>query len=357
MNDIEKKCKQLVQTAFKLKATDIHIVPKKTNALIRYRINQMLYDVESVTKKQAEKMIGYFKFCSAMDIGERRKPQSGSMEFSITNDVIYLRISTIPTPYQESLAIRLLPQSNPFSIQELSLFPKSNLQLLSLLKRNNGLLLLTGPTGSGKTTTLYSMLLAANELSPRNILTIEDPIEQKNEEFIQVEINEKANISYSEGLKAILRHDPDIIMIGEIRDESTARLAIRAALTGHLVLATLHSSNSVGAIHRLLDFGVSFVEIEQTVKAVISQRLVNGVCFYCGERCSLQCQKISKARRYALYEILTNEALEVQIALAKGEKRNFVPYQTLEMQIKKAIALGYVPIYLYEWLVGDQYGS
>ena len=209
-----------------------------------------------------------------MDIGEKRRPQNGAITITLEDKVVGLRLSTLPTAYLESLVIRLIPQYNILPLEQLSLFPNTAHRLISLLKHSHGMIIFTGPTGSGKTTTLYSLLHHTQELLNRNVITLEDPIENQSEKMLQVQINEKAGITYAVGLKAALRHDPDVIMVGEIRDAETAKIAIRASLTGHLILTTMHSRDAEGAIFRLLEFGVSWLEIQQSVIAVTAQRLV-----------------------------------------------------------------------------------
>ncbi|WP_096201242.1 competence type IV pilus ATPase ComGA [Bacillus sp. FJAT-45350] len=354
MLHIEQKSKLLIQQAYDRQATDIHIVPRRKDALIRLRINQQLLEYEIVTKSSCEKLISHFKFRAGMDIGEKRRPQSGSMDFINHNCHLHLRISSIPTPFQESLAIRILPQEQTLSLKALSLFPKHTNQLFSFLKRANGLLLLTGPTGSGKTTTLYSLLHSIKELFPRNIITIEDPIEKKTDDFLQIEINEKAGITYTEALRSILRHDPDIIMIGEIRDAKTAELAVRSALTGHLVLATLHAKDTIGALHRLTDLNIPLIDLEQTLLAVVSQRLVNVTCPYCGGSCHPLCIQLIKKNRYSLYEILAGDALKSRFDLLNGNIGEQIPYDTLEKGIKRGIALGFLHQSYYEKYIGEK---
>ncbi|WP_110111309.1 ATPase, T2SS/T4P/T4SS family [Bacillus sp. CGMCC 1.16541] len=199
----------------------------------------------------------------------------------------------------------------------------------------------TRQTGSGKTTTLYTLLNETKKLLNRNIITLEDPIERKTENVMQVQVNERAGITYSTGLKAILRHDPDIIMVGEIRDDETAKIAIRAALTGHLVLTTMHTKDTKGAIYRLLEFGISLQEIEQTLIAVAAQRLVEIKCPYCEEKCHPLCRKMREYRQASVYELLYGRALNGVIKEAKGEE-GFYDYKLLRDVIKKGVALGYL---------------
>lgn len=236
MNEVEQKSRFLLTEALRTGASDVHFIPRKENTLIRYRIDGVLVNQDTISKRLAEKLASHFKFLAGMDIGEKRRPQNGALDFRNDDRYVNLRLSTLPTPFGESLAMRILPQYQNYSLSKLSLFPQMNIQLLSLIDPSDGFILVTGPTGSGKTTLLYSLLHEASNRFDRQIVTFEDPIEIKSDRFVQMEVNEKAGITYAEGFKSILRHDPDVIMIGEIRDAETAQLAVRAAMTGHSVL-------------------------------------------------------------------------------------------------------------------------
>lgn len=341
MNDVEKVADRLVREASALQASDIHIVPKKDGAIVQFRLDGVLVMKEKLPKDLHERLVAHFKFLADMDIGERRRPQNGAMEMEIDSGIISLRLSTLPTFYDESLVIRLLPQDSFLPLSQLSLFPSATKKLLSFLHHSHGLIIFTGPTGSGKTTTLYTLLRVCQDEWNRNVITLEDPIEKRTENVLQVQVNEKAGITYATGLKAILRHDPDVIMVGEIRDAETAKISVRAALTGHLVLTTMHTKNAVGAIYRLLEFDVSLQEIEQTLLAVTAQRLVELVCPFCGEACSPFCRRQRSVRRAAIYEWLYGEALGKAIEEARGEHVTY-RYPTLPQMIKKGIALGFL---------------
>lgn len=339
---VENHAERIVHDAFMDGVTDIHFVPRKDDCLIKFRLGPDLLEKESIAKMHASKLISHFKFLASMDIGEKRRPQTGALMLSIQKKLINLRLSTLPTPNEESLVIRLLPQDDSFPISELSLFPNTTKTLLSFMMHSHGLIIFTGPTGSGKTTTLYSLLQASNSKVNRNVITLEDPIEKHSDQMLQVQVNEKAGITYSSGLKAILRHDPDIIMVGEIRDEETAKIAIRAAMTGHLVLSTMHTKDAKGAIYRLLEFNISMQEIEQTLIAVAAQRLMEIKCRFCGEQCTPLCRKVRKGKRVSVYELLYGQVLSNVIQEAKGSTTEYT-YPTLPYLINKGIALGYLP--------------
>ncbi|KYD12398.1 hypothetical protein B4119_2904 [Parageobacillus caldoxylosilyticus] len=213
MNEIEYLADRLLMEAGLLRVSDIHIVPRKNDAVVRFRLDGLLMEKATLTKETCERLITHFKFLAGMDIGERRRPQSGAMETNQQGEIISLRLSTLPTFYDESLVIRLLPQSFFLPQSQISLFAHSTNILLSLFQQPQGLIICTGPTGSGKTTTLYALLRICQEKWHRNVITLEDPVEKRIDNLLQVQINEKAGITYAVGLKAALRHDPDVIML------------------------------------------------------------------------------------------------------------------------------------------------
>lgn len=346
MFDIEKKSNEIVKKAIITGASDVHIIPCDRSSKIQFRVDDRLVFLESITNLQAEKLISHLKFISKMDIGERRKPQSGSILMIVNNNKINIRISTLPTAPHESMAIRILPQNETNSLQTLTTFPKQNLLLKSLVKNKHGLILVSGPTGSGKTTTIYSLLNDVNKLNKR-IICIEDPIEKRNDAFIQLQINEKAGLTYANLLKAVLRHDPDIIMIGEIRDEATAKIAIRAAMTGHLVISTIHAKNCIGSVFRLKEFGIKPIDIKETIVGLISQRLVELNCSFCGDLCVNFCRQQRRRRRMAIFEILSGKQLDSYLTKQKEP----TSFESFEKMIKKTFALGYISKTEYErWL-------
>lgn len=351
MVSVEQFSERLIDEACLQKATDIHIIPKEKQVVIQFRIDEEMISKYSISKQLGDRFISHLKFLASMDIGEQRRPQNGALSFTTKNNAVHLRLSTLPTVYHESLVIRILPNTTPKSFEQLSLFQQSTKKILSFINHAHGLIIFTGPTGSGKTTTLYSLLHYAKKNFNRNIITLEDPVETKSEEVLQVQVNERAGITYTTGLKAILRHDPDIIMVGEIRDAETAKIAVRAALTGHLVLSTMHTKDSVGAIYRLLEFGVPISEIEQTLIALIAQRLVPLSCPYCNGKCSPYCKALRTVRRLGVYELLYGRNLQKAIQQARGEEVS-IQYKRLKDVIKKGIALGFLYPSTYErWVV------
>ncbi|GIN96367.1 ComG operon protein 1 [Siminovitchia terrae] len=348
---IERTADLLISQAVRLNASDIHIIPRRQDYLIKLRIHGELANHGNLPPIAGERLISHLKFMASMDIGEKRKPQSGSWQTHISNTSVALRISTLPsTLYKESLVIRIFPQKHSLFLEKMSLFPNSIIKLISLMSHSHGMLIFTGPTGSGKTSTIYSLAEhCASELN-RNIITLEDPVERQSDQFLQMQVNEKAGISYQTGLKAVLRHDPDMIFVGEIRDAETAEIAVRAAMTGHLVLTSMHTRNAEGAVYRLLEFGIKPLEIEQTLISVIAQRLVSLLCPFCGAKCSKYCASSDRIKRAAVFEMLEGERLETII---QGAGKSVVEHaQSLKRLIRKGIALGYISHEEYSrWII------
>ncbi|MFI8685383.1 competence type IV pilus ATPase ComGA [Rossellomorea sp. NPDC077527] len=344
----------MIGEAFSDDATDVHLIPRTKDYLIQFRKPGGLVPFQTIDPDQADRLIAHMKFRASMDIGEKRKPQSGSFTLTVRNTPLSLRISTLPTTHlKESLVIRILPQKYQIPIEKMSLYPSSAKKLLAFLMHSHGLILFTGPTGSGKTTTLYSLVHHCSVVLNRNVITLEDPVEKQHDEMVQIQVNEKAGITYSTGLKAILRHDPDIIMVGEIRDRETAEIAIRASLTGHLVISTMHTRDAKGAIYRLMELGIEWHDIEQTLLAVSAQRLLKLVCPVCQKECGGQCIRGDRRNRASVYEIITGSALKEVLKEARGERVQH-QYRTLQVLIRKGVALGYVSEHEYRKWVHEE---
>lgn len=341
LDEIEKKGFQILKDAYETNASDIHFIPRKQDVLIELRIHNHLYELAILSQSIADKLIAHFKFLAGMDLGEKRRPQNGAMEVLLQNETVHLRLSSLPTPYRESLVIRLLPQDSSLLVTDLSVFPESTELLLSLLNYESGLILVAGPTGSGKTTTLYTLLTAAKRRFNSRIITLEDPIEKRHDGFVQMEINEKMNVNYSDSFKAVLRHDPDMIMIGEIRDLETAKIAIRASLTGHLVLSTVHAYDALGTIQRLIELGIPRFDLKECLVGVIAQRLVLKQCPDCGATCRPSCTRGSKSGRTGLFEILAGMPLHEH--LKEGKKMHRLHYKTLDDYQRLGVSQGLLP--------------
>ncbi|MBN1844379.1 MAG: Flp pilus assembly complex ATPase component TadA [Sedimentisphaerales bacterium] len=267
--------------AVKEGASDIHVEPDKHSVRIRYRIDGVLHDLMTPPKEWHPAIVSRIKVVGRMDIAEKRVPQEGRIHILIEGREIDLRISSMPTILGEKIVMRILDKNNlQLNLDRLGYDPKMVLKIKRMLAKPYGLFLVTGPTGSGKTTTLYSALdLLRNK--ERNILTIEDPVEYQLGLVNQIQVHEAVGLSFARTLRSVLRQDPDIIMVGEIRDEETAKVAVQAALTGHLVLSTLHTNDSAGTINRLLDMGIEPYLLASCLVGVIAQRLVRTICPKC----------------------------------------------------------------------------
>ena len=278
---IAKIVSTILEYAIKSRASDVHIEPLEERVRVRYRIDGILYDRLSLPKSVQESVISRIKILSEMKIDEHRIPQDGRFNFKSENREVDLRISVLPAAHGEKVVMRLLKKSGGIpTLQELGLGGTSLRSLEINMLRPHGIIIVCGPTGSGKTTTLYSVL---NELnSPKvNILTLEDPVEYQMQGVNQVQINPAVGLTFATGLRAFLRQDPNIILVGEIRDKETTDLAIQAALTGHLVFSTLHTSNASGALPRLLDLGAETFLLSSTMSAIAGQRIVRRLCNSC----------------------------------------------------------------------------
>lgn len=262
-------------------ASDIHIEPGQQNSLVRFRVDGQLREVIRPRREFHPGLVSRIKVMSKLDIAEHRVPQDGRLNVVVEGRQIDLRISTLPTVLGEKVVLRLLDRANiTFNLNDLGVPMELLVQFKAMLARPHGLLLVTGPTGSGKTTTLYSAVELIKSVH-RNFITVEDPVEYQLELINQVHANPNIDLTFANVLRSILRQDPDVIMVGEIRDAETAEVAIQAALTGHLVLSTLHTNDSAGAITRLLDMGVAAYKISSALVGVVAQRLVRKICPHC----------------------------------------------------------------------------
>jgi general secretion pathway protein E len=271
----------LLSRAVKEKASDIHIEPYEKDMVVRFRVDGVLYDVFKPPKKLQNAITSRIKVMGNLNIAEKRLPQDGRIPLKIGGKDIDVRLNTVPTAHGERAVMRLQDRSNVIlSLEQLG-FSEQNLKNLGdLLERTYGIILVTGPTGSGKSTTLYASIQRLNAIDT-NIITVEDPVEQRIQGIGQIQVNSKIGLTFASGLRAILRQDPDIIMIGEIRDLETAEIAINSSLTGHLVLSTIHTNDSAGAFPRLIDMGCEPFLIATSLLGVISQRLVRVLCPHC----------------------------------------------------------------------------
>jgi type IV pilus assembly protein PilB len=285
-------------------ASDIHIEPEEDTLKIRFRIDGLLHERTGPPKYLQSAVISRIKVMAELDIAERRAPQDGRTQMKMEGRDIDIRVSCVPTIYGENVVLRLLDRSQIIlELQQLGFSPLVLTQYEKLIHSPHGIILVCGPTGSGKTTTLYASLNAINS-EDKNIITIEDPIEYHLAGIRQMQVNPKIGLKFAEALSAILRQDPDVIMVGEIRNVETAKAAVQAALTGHLVFATLHTNDAPGAVTRLLDMGVEPFLISSSVIAVLSQRLVRTVCAECKGKGCKKCLQTGFRGRIGIFELM-----------------------------------------------------
>jgi len=276
----------LLFRAVKAKASDIHVEPFEKDLVVRFRIDGVLYDIMHPPKKVQNSVISRIKIMANLNIAEKRLPQDGRIRIKIAGKDIDIRVSTLPTSFGESVVMRLLDKSKVLlSMDTIGIVGENFKKVTELINKSHGIVLVTGPTGSGKTTTLYSMLSSINS-SDLKIITVEDPVEYQLPGINQIQVNSNIDLTFAAGLRSILRQDPDVVMVGEIRDRETAEIAIQASLTGHLVISTLHTNDSASSVTRLIDMGVEPFLVASSVIAIMAQRLVRTVCKQCGTQYS-----------------------------------------------------------------------
>ena len=296
---IIKLVNHMISQSIKAKASDIHIEPYQDSFKVRYRVDGILYDLLTPPKWVQSPLVSRIKIMANLDIAEKRLPQDGRIEVKIGTQVVDIRVSTLPTSFGERVVLRLLDKkSSLMALNNFGLSKKKLETVRELITAPNGIILVTGPTGSGKTTTLYSILKEINK-PEINIITIEDPIEYQIDGIGQIQVNPKIELTFAKGLRSIVRQDPDIILIGEIRDHETAEIAVQSALTGHLVFSTLHTNDAPSAITRLVDIGVEPFLITSAINAVLAQRLIRVLCN--------DCKKKYTPSKEALHSIGLNE--------------------------------------------------
>ena len=273
----------MIAEAVRTAASDIHVEPFEDRVSIRYRVDGVLHETVSVSPRLAPPLVSRIKVMARLDIAEKRVPQDGRLTIALGGKSIDVRVSTLPSRHGERVVLRLLDNSQArFRLDDLGMPQAMLTDMKKALAQPNGIILVTGPTGAGKTTTLYAGLNLLNE-ETRNILTVEDPVEYAIDGIGQTQVNAKVGMTFAAGLRAILRQDPDIVMVGEIRDAETAQIAVQASLTGHLVLSTVHTNSAVAAIARLRDMGVESYLLASTLSAIVAQRLVRRLCTHCRE--------------------------------------------------------------------------
>ena len=359
-SDVVKFVNLIVEDAIRLKASDIHIEPEETYVRVRFRIDGVLIQKTIIHKNYWSAICVRIKVLAGMNIAESRRPQDAAITMNIFDRDIDFRVSSIPTIYGENFVLRVLDKTRSLTSLSTLGYSKHNLKLIDLaLKKPEGIVIATGPTGSGKTTTLYSIMKKINAIE-KNIMTLEDPVEYRLPLVRQSEMNERAGLTFASGLRSLLRQDPDIILLGEIRDTETAQNAVRASITGHQVFSTLHTNCAVAAINRLIDMEIPAYMLAGSLNAVVSQRLVRKLCPYCKKKTQLddiakkalnldtdqdyciysptgcqKCNNIGYKGRSAVSEVLfVNETINMIIA----------ENPTLKQATEVAIENGFIPI-------------
>ncbi len=305
-----KLVNDLLLEAIQVGASDVHLQPFSDHVIVRMRVDGVLEDIRKLPRSIQDEVISRLKVAGKMNIAERRLPQDGRATVRVGNRTIDLRLASMPTAFGERIVVRLLDKSaRLYRLTELGMDPFTREKFGRLIHVEHGLVLVTGPTGSGKSTTLYAALQELDTRS-RNAVTLEDPIEYQLDGISQTQINTKKGMTFASGLRSVLRQDPDIIMVGEIRDEETAMMAVQAALTGHLVFSTLHTNDAASAVTRMLDLGIEPYLVASSVLGVLAQRLVRRVCQQCIDFAQEQKQACSRCRgtgykgREGIYELL-----------------------------------------------------
>ncbi|MBI3291355.1 MAG: type II/IV secretion system protein [Elusimicrobia bacterium] len=304
-SSISEAVEQVFCRAVEQEATDIHFEPTSLGVKLRFRIDGILHEVgaDKLINAQYVAAVSRIKILCNLDIAERRMPQEGRTSVQVGGREVDLRISILPSRYGESIVVRILQTEIPLGLSNLGLHPEDLETMEKILQRRSGLILVTGPTGCGKTTTLYACLDQLND-STRKIVTVEDPIEYTMPGAIQMQVNTAIDLTFGRFLRTVLRHDPNIIMVGEIRDKETAEVAIRMALTGHLVLSTLHTNDAASTVTRLLEMGIEPFLVASSLSCAIAQRLVRTICPRCkGKRCVV-CLGLGLKGRTGLFECL-----------------------------------------------------
>jgi type II secretory ATPase GspE/PulE/Tfp pilus assembly ATPase PilB-like protein len=345
MMDVIPYVNNLFFEALQNRASDIHLEPNRDYFVIRQRIDGFLMETARLPIHEAKGIISRLKIMGQLDIGERRLPQDGAMTVQVEDNMLEVRLATLPVLYGEKIVLRILPTSlSSHTLPQLGMDHQEAERVAELLHRP-GLLAVTGPTGAGKTTTLYT-LLSLLDHQQKNIITLEDPIELQLAGVNQVQVHPKIGFTFARGLRAILRQDPDIIMVGEIRDQETAEIAIEAALTGHLVLTSLHTADGASVITRLIDMGIPAYLVASALSGVIAQRLVRLACKSCAGSGCLQCRSSGYYKRSGIFEVLPicddlqNEIMSHPTSAKLRKLFEDKGYGTMEQALKRKMELG-----------------
>lgn len=345
--EIESFARHVVERANYLGASDVHVLPQTDCYQIYFRLSGQLEAHFQIHLEEGSRLIAYFKFLGKMDVGEKRKPQSGALNYHLDRGPIDLRFSTIANfRYQESLVIRLLEKNRKKITQVAAFFQKEVSILQDLVEYKSGLILFAGPVDSGKTTTMYQLIKNRSTKANQQVISIEDPVEIEETSFLQTQVNPQADITYESLLKSTLRHHPDVIIVGEIRDEETAQMVMRGALTGHLIIASVHAKDAPGVASRLQELGISQEILAQCLIGIVFQKLLPNYCCFCQGNCHSYCNHFGQGqKRAALIDVRVNEDLT---ELFTGLQNNHLNHKRRSYQrsfnqlIKRAYAYGFI---------------
>lgn len=347
--EVETFARYMMQKAKEVGTSDVHILPKKDVFGVYFRLNGRMQKQNTMTIDEGTRLISYFKYLASMDVCERRRPQSGSLVYELEGNTEQdLRLSTIANyKGQESLVIRLLEIKGNIPLEKSTFLHHELKQLKRLIHLKSGLILFSGPVNSGKTTTMYQLVRDRMQQVSMQVMSIEDPVEIEEEKFLQIQVNEKAGNTYESSLKASLRHHPDVIIVGEIRDEETAQMTIRGALTGHLIIASVHAKNGEGVLTRMHELGISYEMLKQTLIAIVFQKLLPLYCGLCEGECNLYCTRYPvNQKRAALYDVLPNQIIHNmdfhRETVSIKRARNF------NHLLKKVYAYGFISKEIYQ---------
>ncbi|WP_235070153.1 competence type IV pilus ATPase ComGA [Turicibacter sp. TJ11] len=313
---IKTKLVSIIERAQVLKASDIHFILKDDQMLVQFRTGVLMIPHETISISLYHQLLAYIKFQAALTLTHPRQPQSGLLRLETTETTHFARVSILPTSHYQSLVLRLINHQQKKTLDEIPYFIQNADVLKDMAAMQAGLILISGPTGSGKTTTTYAFIDYLKQHLGKSIVTIEDPVEYQQPDIVQMQVNESVGMTYDVGIKEILRHDPDVIIIGEIRDVQTAHQALRAAFTGHLVISTVHAKNVVGTIHRLRDLGLSVQELEQAIVGIVNQRLIQ-----------------KEDERKAVFEICFGEQLDDLFSNLHQGHLDSLPYKTIDEEL------------------------
>lgn len=343
--DTESFATHLLTMADSYRTSDIHILPEQKHYDVYFRLNGQMEKQYYLDREEGTRLISYFKFLSNMDVGERRRPQSGSTTFHLKEKQIDCRFSTISNyQSQESLVIRLLKQKDDVSIVPGTFFTHEWDKLEKLVQAKSGLLLFSGPVDSGKTTTMYHLIKNRMQGEKQQVITVEDPVEIEETSFLQTQVNETAGVTYEHLLKSSLRHHPDVIIVGEIRDEETAKMVMRGALTGHLIVASIHAKNAEGVLSRMVELGVGLPLLKQTLIGVAFQTLLPLYCPLCESNCQTYCSHNERGnKRLALFEVKTALEINAMLERKSDEKVRSKPIsREFNHLLEKVFVNGYI---------------